>query len=274
MEKTMKQHRCGLKHLLAGVIATALLCSACAPGNTVVLAETPEPTPSATAAPTPTPSPTLEPTPSPTPTPQPTPVLSREEEIAFLGIEYNLDQVLIAGYYNFVCCVLQNGEKIVIPICMTEHLGQYSDFHYVFNDKIVITFYPGLTENQIDLRNILEKTTHTFSIANLDGAVFVGFIDMYFFPKSCKKYGIDIIESEEYIKMMDYITEDGPEGFDSKKVKMGDFANFYISCLKSENRINAAFVNATVRTRGILAPGQTPYTTPAPTPTPTIAGSF
>ena len=267
-----------LKRAVAVIAATVFTLLAfstgCTPNTLSLQTNTPEPTPSATAAPTPAPSPTPEPTPSPTPTPEPTPVLSREEEIALLGIEYNLDQVLIAGYFNFICCVLQNGEKIIIPICITEHLGQYSDFHYVFNDKIVITFYPGLTENQIDLSKILEKTTHTFSIANLDGAVFVGFIDMYFFPKLCKKYGIDIIESEEYIKMMDYITKDGPEGYDSKKVKMGDFANFYVSCLKSENRINAAFVNATVRTRGILAPGQTPYTTPAPTPTPTIAGSF
>ena len=255
-------------------IAIALLCSACAPANTVVLAATPEPTPSATAAPTATPSPTPEPTPSPTPTPEPTPVLSREEEIALLGLEYDPDQVFVAGYYTFICCVLQNGEKVVIPTCMTEHLGQHSDYHYLFNDKIIITFYPGLVENQIYMDEILEKTTHTYSIANLDGAIIEGFIDIYDFSKLCKKYGIEIIESEEYIKMMDYIKEGGGESFSSKKINMGDFANFYISCLKSENRINAAFVNATTRTRGIPAPGQTPYTTPVPTPTPTIAGSF
>jgi hypothetical protein len=157
---------------------------------------------------------------------------------------------------------------------MTEHLGQYTDFHYLFNDRVIITFYPGIIENQINMDDILEKTTHTYVITNLDGAIIEGFIDIYYFSKLCKKYGIEIIESEEYIKMMDYIKEGGEENFHNKKIKMGDFANFYVSCLNSENRINAAFVNATTRTRGILAPGQTPYTTPVPTPTPTIQGSF
>ncbi len=122
--------------------------------------------------------------------------------------------------------------------------------------------------------DILEKTTHTYSIPNLDGAVIQMISPLYEFPKYCSKFGVDIIESEEYLELVDYITKDGVMGSVDKKVKLGDFANFYVSCLKSENRINAAFVNATTRTRGILAPGQTPYTTPAPTPTPTIAGSF
>jgi len=49
--------------LLTLTIAIALLCSACAPGNTAALTETPEPTQAAT----PTPSPTPEPTPTPEP---------------------------------------------------------------------------------------------------------------------------------------------------------------------------------------------------------------
>ncbi len=276
MGKTMKPHRCGLKHLLAGVIAGALfMLAACAPAQSVALAATPEPTPSATAAPTPTPSPTPEPTPSPTPTPEPTPVLSREEEIAFLGIDYyDESQFLPAGCYTFIYCALQNGEKIVIPTFFTTHMGEYTDFRYMFNYESIITFSPDICANQIPLEFMLEETSHTYLIANLDGAVIEGITGLFNFQRYCKKYGIEILESEEYIEMMDFIKEGGAESFSNKEVKLGDFANFYISCLKKENRINAAFVNATVRTRGILAPGQTPYTTPAPTPTPTIAGSF
>ncbi len=255
-------------------IAIALLCSACAPNQSVASAATPEPTVTVAATPTPTPSPTPTATPSPTPTPKPTPVLSREEELAFLGIEYSLNQGFSAGYYIFVYCVLQNGEKIVIPTCMTEHLGEYTDFHYFFNDKIIITFYPGIVENQIYLERILEETTHSYSIVNLDGAVIEGVSGLFNFQKNCRKFGIEIIESDEYSEMMDFIKEGFPEKFSNKKIGIIDFANFYVSSLKSENRINAAFVNATTRTRGILAPGQTPYTTPAPTPTPTIQGSF
>jgi hypothetical protein len=201
-------------------------------------------------------------------------VLSREEEIAFLGLEYDQDQVYSAGHYCFIYCVLQNGEKVVIPTRSTWSSKESTDFRYLFNDKIIITFYPNIYENQIHMDDILEKTTHTYSIPNLDGAVIQMISPLYEFPKYCSKFGVDIIESEEYLELVDYITKDGVMGSVDKKVKLGDFANFYVSCLKSENRINAAFVNATTRTRGILAPGQTPYTTPAPTPTPTIAGSF
>lgn len=124
------------------------------------------------------------------------------------------------------------------------------------------------------MQEMLEKTTHTYSIANLDGAIIEELFTLYDFPEFCKKHEIDIFESEEYIEMMDYMKEGGEGSFNDKKIKMGDFANFYVSSLRKENRINAAFVNATTRTRGILAPGQTPYTTQAPTPTPTIQGSF
>ncbi|MPM15020.1 hypothetical protein SDC9_61385 [bioreactor metagenome] len=267
-----------LKRAVAVIAATVFTLLAfltgCTPNTLSLQANTPEPTPSATAAPTATPSPTPEPTPSPTPTPEPTPVLSREEEIAFLGLEYNQDQVYSAGYYVFIYCVLQNGEKVVIPTCSTWSSKESTDFRYLFNYKIIVTFYPNIYENQIHMEEMLEKTTHKYSIANLDGAIIEELFLLYDFPEFSKKHGIEIIESEEYIKMMDYMKEGGEGSFNDKKVRMGDFANFYVSCLKSENRINAAFVNATVRTRGILAPGQTPYTTPAPTPTPTIAGSF
>jgi len=260
--------------LLALTIAIALfMFTACAPAQSVALAATPEPTPTATATPTPTPSPTLEPTPSPTPTPQPTPVLSREEELAFLGM-YNLEQSYVTGHYVFIYCVLQNGEKVVIPVNMTSSSTESTDFRYVFGDQIMVTFYPNLLENHIPAHLILEKTTHIYSISNLDGAVIQMISPLYEFPKYCSKFGVDIIESEEYLELMDYITKDGVMGSVDKKVKLGDFANVYVSCLEKENRINAAFVNATVRTRGMLAPGQTPYTTPAPTPTPTIAGAF
>ena len=267
-----------LKRAVAVIAATVFTLLAfstgCTPNTLSLQANTPEPTPTATTTPTATPSPTPEPTPSPTPTPEPTPVLSREEEIAFLGLEYDQDQVYSAGHYVFIYCVLQNGEKVVIPTRSTWSSKESTDFRYLFNDKIIITFYPNIYENQISMRKILEKTTHTYAIANLDGAIIEGLFLLYDFPEFCKKHGLEIIESEEYVEMMDYIKEGGEGSFNDKKVKMGDFANFYVSCLKSENRINAAFVNATVRTRGILAPGQTPYTTPAPTPTPTIAGSF
>ena len=267
-----------LKRAVAVIAATVFTLLAfstgCTPNTLSLQANTPDPTPTATAAPTPTPSPTPEPTPSPTPTPEPTPVLSREEEIAFLGLEYDPEQVFDAGHYSFIYCVLQNGEKVVIPTCFTWSSKESTDFRYLFNYKIIVTFYPNIYENQIPFEFILERTTHTYLTPNLDGAIVEGLFDLYDFPEFCKKHGLEIIESEEYVEMMDYIKEGGEGSFNDKKVKMGDFANFYVSCLKSENRINAAFVNATVRTRGILAPGQTPYTTPAPTPTPTIAGSF
>ncbi len=271
-----------MKHssrILSTILALAasfavLFSAACAPNQSVASVITPEPSATVAATPTTTPSPTPTTTPNPTPTPKPTPVLSREEEIAFLGLEYDENQVYNAGHYVFICCDLLNGEKVVIPTCFTYPSKEATDFRYLFNDKIIITFYPNIFENQIYLEEMLEKTTHTYSIANLDGAVIEGLFTLHGFPKFCKQHGIDFIESKEYVKMMDYIKEGGEGNLNNKKIKMGDFANFYISCLKKENRINAAFVNATTRTRGILAPGQTPYTTPAPTPTPTIPGAF
>jgi len=260
--------------IAAAVFTLLAFSTGCTPNTLSLQANTPDPTPTATAAPTPTPSPTPEPTPSPTPTPEPTPVLSREEELAFLGLEYDQDQVFPAGYYVLYYCVLQNGEKVVIPANMTWSSKESTDSRYIFGDKIMITFYPSLFENNIYLEDTLEETTHTFSIPNLYESEIEMMSGLYEFPETCLKFGIDVIESEEYLQLMDFIRKDGFSGYISKNVKLGDFVNFYISCLKSENRINAAFVNATVRTRGILAPGQTPYTTPAPTPTPTIAGAF
>ena len=73
------------------IIAIALLCSACASGNTVALAETPEPTPTATAAPTATPTET------PLPTPTVRPELTTEEEKELLGINYKFNPILLNG---------------------------------------------------------------------------------------------------------------------------------------------------------------------------------
>ena len=115
--------------VIAAAVFTLLAFSmGCTPNTLSLQANTPEPTPSATATPAPTPSPTPEPTPSPTPTPEPTPVLSREEEIAFLGLEYDPEQVFDAGHYSFIYCVLQNGEKVVIPTCFTWSSKESTDF--------------------------------------------------------------------------------------------------------------------------------------------------
>ncbi|MPM07169.1 hypothetical protein SDC9_53475 [bioreactor metagenome] len=89
-------------------------CSACAPGNTVALAETPEPTSTATATPAPTPSPT--PTATPTPTIEPIRELTDEEakkEIELLGMTVDpKDEIPLSNIFVIFCSELNEiGEK-------------------------------------------------------------------------------------------------------------------------------------------------------------------
>ncbi len=136
MGKTMKPHRCGLKHLLAGVIAIALLCSACAPAQSVALAETPEPTPTATTTPTATPSPT--PTATSTPEPTPSPTLTEEQIMELIHLKNTIDEISMS---QLSIIVYENEGNTKIVWGLIKLNGQNVEFYNACNGEYMFSVY-------------------------------------------------------------------------------------------------------------------------------------
>ena len=242
MEKTMKPHRCGLKYFLAGVIAIALFCSACAPAQSVALAVTPEPTPTATATPTPTPSPT--PTATPTPTIEPIPDLTDEEakkEIELLGMTFDPDTEIPINMPIIIFCSGLNEKGEENFFIEFAYLGEKQSS----NTLIIATFW-----NQYEIFEFPKNSTN--SIGDMLDGVLVApryeslhgvelekvtvLCNLAYF---CKQYGIRINKVNTQIGKE--ITASQGIGFEQDLTfTYEEFADYYVRAFAEENRMSAA----------------------------------